>query len=124
MSDIDTVVQWSRAFSAIAAICTTSFPVLYLISPWYRSPLGRALMLQSVSIALALDISAVYQFWAFTTNMHTLLLINIGILAFISVGSLLLTTMLVQYNFNPQKVSTKNVEQPPGDAGNQAPFSQ
>ena len=48
----------------VAALCTTSFPVLYgIISPWHKSWLGRALMLQGVALAAALDITLIFQFW-------------------------------------------------------------
>lgn len=103
MPNIDTVLQWTQTFLAIAAICTTAFPLLYLFSPWYRSQLGRAVMIQSVSVALALDVSAVYQFWTFTTNLRTIMIINVGVLALISVASLYQTTMLVYYNFSSKK---------------------
>lgn len=40
---------------AIAAICTTLVPVIYAFSPWYRSALGRAFMVQAIAFALVLD---------------------------------------------------------------------
>lgn len=107
-NDIDTVLHWTKVFGLIAAICVSTFPLLYLFSPWYRSQLGRSLMLQSFSVALALDISVVYQYWAFTTNLQTILIVNIGVLVFISLASLYLTTMLFIYNFKSHK-GNKNV---------------
>lgn len=107
-NDIDTVLQWTKVMLAIAAACTTTFPLLYLFSPWYRSQLGRSLMLQSIAVAAALDISAVYQYWTFTTNLRTILIINVGILAFIAAASLYLTTMLFIYNFRTHQTHKEN----------------
>jgi putative effector of murein hydrolase len=101
--DIDTALQWLKVISVITAICVTAFPLLYLFSPWYRSQLGRAVMLQSISVAFAIDISVVYQYWRFTTDLQTLFFINIGLLTFIAGTSIFLTTMLVIYNLTPNK---------------------
>lgn len=107
-SDVQTVLYWSRVFLIIAAISVTAFPLLYAFSPWYRSRLGRAVMLQSVSVALAVDLSAIFQFKEIT-NLHVVLMINIGVLAFISVTSLYLTATLLYYNFKPHKEIPKHV---------------
>lgn len=101
--DVQTVMQVSRIFLAIAAVCVTAFPVLYgMFSPWYKSHLGRAVLVQSVAVALAIDISAYGQFWAIT-DLHKILVINVVFLGFISVASLYLTTMMVYYNFKKRE---------------------
>lgn len=100
---IDTVLQWVKITSIVTAILATAFPLIYLFSPWYRSQLGRAVMLQSVSIAFAIDLSVVYQHWRFTTDLRTLMYINIGMLVFISAGTLYLIVMLLIYNFSKVK---------------------
>lgn len=101
--DIETVVHIIRIFLMITALCTTAFPLLYLFSPWYRSNLGRAVMIQSVSVAVAIDVSVVRIFWIPEWNLTAILLVNAGTLAFISVASLYLTWMLFLYNFKPNK---------------------
>lgn len=102
--DVQTVMQVSRIFLAIAAVCVTTFPVLYgVLSPWYKSHLGRAVLVQSVAVALAIDISAYGQFWAITNDLHKILVINVVFLAFIAVASLYLTAMLVYYNFKQKE---------------------
>lgn len=122
MPSMDTVVYWSRVCLYIAAICTTAFPLLYLLSPWYKSKLGRAVMLQSVALAFAINLSVIRVFWDMS-NLQ-ILIRNVTILLFISGASLYLTATLWYYNFKSHnKESTQNVEQPPGDAG-QAPLSQ
>lgn len=107
-SDVDSVLYWSRVFLIIASICVTAFPILYAFSPWYRSRLGWAVMLQSLSVALAVDISAIVNFKEIT-SLALILLINVGILAFISVTSLYLTITLLYYNYKPRKENTKDV---------------
>lgn len=102
--DVQTVMHVSRVFLAIAAVAVTIFPLLYgTLSPWYRSHLGRAVLLQSVSIAMAIDISAYGQFWAITEDLHKILIINVIFLGLITLTSLYLTAALVYYNFSPKK---------------------
>ena len=102
--DVQTVMHVSRIFLAIAAVAVTMFPLLYgLLSPWYTSHLGRAVLLQSLSIAMAIDISAYGQFWAITTDLHKILVINVVFLGLISLTSLYLTATLIYYNFTHRK---------------------
>lgn len=103
-SDLETIRQWIRVVLTISAICVTVFPLLYLVfSPWYRSHLGRAVMLQSMSIAFAIDFSAVYQYWAFTSDRLFLLTLWLFILVFIGLGSTYLTAALIYYNLKTRK---------------------
>jgi hypothetical protein len=120
-NDVETIRQWTRIALTIAAIPVTAFPLLYLVfAPWYKSQLGRAMMLQSMAIAFAIDFSLIYQYWVFTSSLHVLLTIRLFMFVFIGLAALYLTTMLVYYLFNPQKVGITNVEQPSGDAGKDA----
>lgn len=123
-SDVETIRQWTRIVLTLAAIPVTVFPLLYLVfTPWYKSQLGRAMMLQSLAIAFAIDFSVTYQYWAFTSNLHALLVVRLCMFLFIGAGSIYLTTMLVYYIFNPQEESNHNVEQSPGNS-DQAPTPQ
>lgn len=107
--DVQTVMQVSRIFLAIAAGCVTVFPLLYgLLSPWYKSHLGRAVLLQSLSIALVIDITAYAQFWNITTDLHKIMVINVVFLGLVALTSLYLTATLVYYNFT-QKEKLENV---------------
>lgn len=114
-NDIETIRQWTRVILTITAICVTAFPLLYLFSPWYKSQLGRAMMLQSFSIAFAIDFAMAYQYWAFTENLFVLLIIRMSMFVFFTLSSVYLTIMLVIFNFKTHKENAKNVEQPPGD---------
>lgn len=109
-SDVETIRQWTRVILTISAFPVTAFPLLYLVfSPWYKSQLGRAVLLQSLAVAFAVDFSTVFQFWAFTSNLHILLLIRMFMFVFIGIASVYLTIMFVIYNFKSRK-GASNVE--------------
>lgn len=120
MRDIETARDIARVFLIIAAICTTAFCVLYAFSPWYRSHLGRAVMIQTASVASAMDISVFFIYKARPTNLLTALIINVGILAFISIGSLYLIGALFYYNFRTKEKEDAERE-PAGHAGDSVP---
>lgn len=101
--DIQTVLEITRIFGLITGICVTTFPVLYFFSaPWFKTHLGRALMLQSASIAFTIDLSIVAQYITITEDIHKILIINVVVLTWVSVGSLYLTAMLFHYNFRKE----------------------
>ena len=48
-------------FNAIAAVFANAFPILWaFLSPWHTTRLGKALMLQGVSLAVALDTTLLF----------------------------------------------------------------
>lgn len=55
--------MWTTVVIVIAAVCASSFPILYMFSPWHTSRVGRAFMLQSIAFAAALDLTVLFQFW-------------------------------------------------------------
>lgn len=114
-SDIETIRQWTRVILTITAICVSVFPLLYLFSPWYKSQLGRAMMLQSLSIAFAVDFSAVYQYWAFTENLKVLVTIRLFMFVFVGAASIYLTTMLIHLNFKTHKERRTMSNNVPGE---------
>lgn len=94
----------------IAAVCVTAFPLLYgLFSPWYKSHLGRSVLIQSAMVAMAIDISAYAQFWTITTDLHKILVINIVFMMTLSLSSLYLTATLFYYNFTRKKENLEHV---------------
>lgn len=60
MDDVETLKTWLAVCLVIASVCTTLFPILYSFSPWYKSWLGRALMLQAVAFSITLDLTLVF----------------------------------------------------------------
>jgi hypothetical protein len=101
--DLETAIGIIKICLVITGVCVTIFPILYAMSPWYRSHLGRAMMIQSLSVAFAIDISVIRSYWLRDIDLTTFFILNVAILAFISVASIYLTMALVYYNFMETK---------------------
>lgn len=97
-NDLAALEFWIHGCMWIAAICTTAFPVLYLFSPWYGSPLGRVLMLQGASFALAMDVTLLFQYWAPADPM-VIFWINAFVLSLIAAATASLTFHLWRSNY-------------------------
>ena len=111
-SDVESLQHWVRIMMAITACCVTLFPLLYgLIAPWYRSHLGRAVLLQSVSVALVVDISAYAQYWTLSEDIQNLFLINVVFLGFVCLTSLYLTATLIFINIRKYTRENHEVQQ-------------
>lgn len=52
--DLETFAKWTIYVSTVPAV---AFPILYAFRPWWRSPIGRALMTKGVGIALLFGMS-------------------------------------------------------------------
>lgn len=98
-SEIETLVRWIQTCVAIAAFFTTLFPFLYLFSPWYKSKLGRVLMLQAVAFALAVDLTLLFQFWT-PKNIYVILWLNVIVFSLIAAASAMLTWGMLRINHN------------------------
>lgn len=61
--DIELLTKWLQGCLILAAIFTTLFPVLYSFFPWTSTLLGKLLMFQGISFALAVDTTLLFQFW-------------------------------------------------------------
>lgn len=101
--DLNTLRVWIRACLIIAAICTTAFPVLYSFSPWFRSELGRALMVQAIAFALVLDFSVLFQYWQ--ADIAVRFWINALLFTLIAVASTWLTLMLWKINHQRSQIN-------------------
>lgn len=112
-TDVETMRQWTLVALTIASIPVTTFPLLYLLfSPWYKSQLGRAVLLKSLSVACLLDFSVVYRYWAFTDNIRTLLVIWFYLIIFVGAAASYQLGVLIFANFiRPWKARKKDVEQ-------------
>lgn len=91
--DIETLTRIVQVCLFIAAFCSTSFPLLYSFFPWRSTKLGRLLMLQSVSFALALDCTLLFQFW-FPEDILIIFWINALVFILIAVATASLTWMM------------------------------
>jgi hypothetical protein len=107
MRDVETLRNWVQILLLATAVCVTLFPALYAtFSPWYRSKLGIAVMLQSLSIALTIDYAAVRS-WIFPDAApHVRLLVYLVLLSLVCLTSLFLTAVLLYLNFHTKKENT------------------
>lgn len=114
--DVETIRQWTLVALTIAAVPITAFPLLYFIfSPWYKSQLGRAMLLKSFSVALAIDFSVVYRYWTFTDNLRALLITWFFIVIFIGVGATYQLSVLIWANFVKPWKERNNGTEPAGE---------
>lgn len=82
MSEFD----WQVTFLTITGVAATLFPVIYTVfAPWWRSQVGRALVVSDVSLAALVDLSLLgYWFgWHFSNHVST------AVVALIAVAALL-----------------------------------
>lgn len=57
-----------------AAFMTTAFPLLYAFSPWWRSRVGRSLMIRSLSYALLIDVTLFLEFYPMKPGLWLVIL--------------------------------------------------
>lgn len=108
MSDVETLRMWVRVMLLITAICVTLFPALYAtLSPWYRSKLGIAMMLKSLSTALIIDYAAMRSWVSPGPPSSTSLTVYLVLLSLICLASLFITTTMLYLKFNSKE--NKNV---------------
>lgn len=93
----ETLVRVIHLIFNIAAITATVLPLAYAFVPWYKSLVGRVLMLHAVALALALDVTAVFRYWH-THNEELLLWIYITVISLVAIG----TTSLAAVFFRSQ----------------------
>lgn len=96
--DIDVLLAWAQWCLFVTALCTTAFPIMYAFSPWYKSPLGRALMTQAIAFALAIDLTLVVQFWN-PSDILILFWLNAFVLTLVAVSTGWLTVQMIQANY-------------------------
>lgn len=100
--NLDLLRIWIRIALLVAAICTTSFPLLYGFFRWWRRPIGRLLMMQAASFAIAVDLSAVLAF-GFPKTPIMRFWVDAVVLTLIAGSSAMLTGFMVKLNFFPKK---------------------
>lgn len=102
MAEIKTLEQITLVFLWIAAICSTSFPILYAFSPWYKTQLGRVVMLQAGAFALALDVTLMAKYWRPEDPVH-LFLINTIVFGVIALATGSMTFLLWKANYEVKR---------------------
>lgn len=96
--DAAVLLTWAIGCLSITAVCVTAFPIMYAFSPWYKSPIGRALMTQAIAFMLAIDMTLVAQFWQ-PDDIIILFWINAIILSFVAIATGWLTVTMVKANY-------------------------
>lgn len=91
--DIEVLKAWILVCVVIASIGATSVPVLYSFFPWRLRPIGKLFMLQSISFALALDFTVVFNVWP-PKNILVLFWVNAFVFTFIAAST---TSMAVWF---------------------------
>ena len=92
--DMNTAVIIGRLLLIIATVTATSFPVLYWFSPWYRSRLGQAIMLQAVTLALTIWLKFTLTFFLADGPKSFLQWTNVIVLFLVIVFTSTLTRLL------------------------------
>jgi len=100
--DLETLYWWVRVCLVIAAVCTTSFPLLFAFSPWYKSRLGRAIMIQAVAFSAIMDLTVLFMFWELSIAAR--LWVNAVGLSFIAVATAYLTWNLWLANYRVRQI--------------------
>ena len=100
-----------RVFLVCAAVTTTAFPILYAFLPWYHSFLGRVVMTQAVTIALAIDLKFVLTVFTDPENRAALLWVNVGIVLAIALTSGLLCYILISIRLENRRKRKRHAPQ-------------
>lgn len=98
--DTEILLQITQGSLLIATVFTVMFPVLFSFSPWYRTPLGRVIMLQALAFAIALTFTLAFQFWSPPAGIQ--LLINTFVFILIAVATASVTWMLWRLNYHDE----------------------
>lgn len=102
---------WITLALAIAAICTTTLPLLYAFSTkmWYRTAMGRAFMAQSVALALAIDLTLLLRFWD-DRPLYSGRILTALVLTLVATTSAGLTLLVWRYNFHHEETEESHEE--------------
>lgn len=100
--DIETLTQIIKWALYVTAFFTTAFPVLYAFSPWWSSTLGRLLMFMTVSFAMIVDVTVLFQFWQ-PTDILIIFWVQVVCFALVAISTALLTILMVRMNYYRRK---------------------
>lgn len=101
--DLVTLIHWLHIVVWIAAVCATLFPIIYAFSPWFSTVLGRVLMLQSVSFALALDVTLLFAYWH-PDDILIIFWTDVMVFTLIAISTVALTFMLLRTNYGKYRL--------------------
>lgn len=93
--NIDVLSQLILADVIVAAIGTTAVPLLYSFSAWRSRRLGQLFMMQAISFAAAIDLTALFAFWH-PNDVYILFWINAVVFTGIAISTSLLAWFMWQ----------------------------
>lgn len=95
--DIAALEVWLVICGVIAAICTTAFPVFYSFLRWRQTWVGKALMLQGLAFAAAMDLTILFWFLPPESIVLQFWVTFVGY-TFIAISTALVTGVLIRTN--------------------------
>jgi hypothetical protein len=98
----DVLLFWIRAVCVICSIATVSVPILYSLTPWRTRLFGRLFMLQSVSLAVAMNGFTLFAFWR-PENMVLLFTVRMVLLSGLAISTSLMAIMMVRIPMQSRK---------------------
>lgn len=101
--DLVVLQWWIQVCLTVAAVCATSFPVIWAFSRWWETLLGRLLMLQGVSFALAINLTLVFRTWPPTHHIELALITTAVVFGLIALSTSLLTATMIRMNYIRRK---------------------
>lgn len=103
--DIEVLKLWLLAVVVLAAVAATAVPVLYSFFNWHKHLIGRLFMLQAVSLAVALDMTVLFQFW--NPDILVIFWIDVSVFTAIAVSTSSLFGLMLKL-YLEHKRGTKN----------------
>lgn len=104
MEGYEALYEVSAWFWLFGSLGTTMFPILYAFSNWMQRFVGRALMLQSIAVALAVDFTTVLYFFPQLGLGWFFAILNLIMPFSLGVAALVLTALMWELNHPaPQK---------------------
>lgn len=97
--DIETLRTWLQWVLGVAAFFTTAFPLLWFFSIWTSTVTGKLLMFWTLSFALVLDVTVLFQFWK-PTDILVLFWTEAIMFSLIAVSSAAMTFRLYWVNYH------------------------
>lgn len=96
MYDVDDMIFVGRLFLILALVMTTAYPVIYSLMPWYKSRLGRAMMLKAVAFNMLIWLKVILTFFLNDNTRMFMLWFNAIVLILIGIATSLMTYELLQ----------------------------
>jgi len=98
---------WAFLFASVA---TTTFPVAYAFSNWRQRFVGRALMYQSICVALAVDFTTILHFFPHLGLTLVFAILNLLLPIALGICALALTFLMWELNHPKSKKRKSHAE--------------